>query len=148
MLERKKYQPGVDHDEFREIQKKLPEHLKMRVFICEYEGKPVTATIGSAIGNTGIYLLGATGDKGLQLKGAYLSQWLMIQWMKEHGCHWYDLGGINPEKNPGVYHFKAGLSGRDVHHIGQYELCQNLISSFSVKLFEKFVYFKNLKSNT
>lgn len=132
MLERKKYEPGVDYGEFREIQKDLPEHLKMKVIICEYEGEPVTATIGSAIGNTGIYLFGATGDKGLQLKGAYLTQWLMIRWMKEQGCHWYDLGGINPEKNPGVYHFKAGLSGKDVYHIGQFELCENIVSSFTV----------------
>ena len=134
MLKRKKYEPGLDYREFMEIQKDLPEPLKMRVIICEYEGEPVTATIGSAIGNTGIYLLGATGDKGLQLKGAYLSQWLMIRWMKEQGCHWYDLGGINAEKNPGVYHFKAGLSGRDVHHIGQFTICNSSMSSFAVIL--------------
>lgn len=136
MLERKKYEPGVDYDEFRKIQEDLPEHLKMRVIICEYEGEPVTATIGSAIGNTGIYLLGATGDKGLKLKGAYLSQWLMIQWLKERGCLWYDLGGINPEKNPGVYHFKAGLSGSDVHHVGQFEISQSIFSKQIVKNME------------
>jgi lipid II:glycine glycyltransferase (peptidoglycan interpeptide bridge formation enzyme) len=140
MLERKRYEPGVDYGEFKEIQKDLPEHLKMRVIICEYEGEPVTATIGSAIGNTGIYLLGATGDKGLQLKGAYLTQWLMIRWMKEQSCHWYDLGGINPEKNPGVYHFKAGLSGTDKSHIGQFELCQNILSS-------QFVFLSNRLKN-
>jgi len=136
MLERKKYEPGVDYDEFRKIQEDLPEHLKMRVIICLYENEPVTATIGSAIGNTGIYLLGATGNKGLQLKGAYLSQWLMIQWMKDRGCLWYDLGGINPEKNPGVYHFKAGLSGSDVHHVGQFEIFQSIFSKQIVKNME------------
>ena len=30
---------------------------------------------------------------------------------------WYDLGGISPEGNPGVYHFKSGLSGVDSTHI-------------------------------
>jgi len=128
MIARKQYEPGVDYGEFREMQKDLPEHQKMRIIVCSHEGEPVTATIGSAIGNTGIYLLGATGDKGLQLKGAYLSQWLTIQWMKDRGCRWYDLGGINPENNPGVYHFKSGLSGIDVRHIGQFERCQNQLS--------------------
>jgi lipid II:glycine glycyltransferase (peptidoglycan interpeptide bridge formation enzyme) len=132
MQSRKQYEPGVDYDEFRKIQKKLPLPLKMRILVCEYESKPVTATIVTAVGDTGIYLLGATGDKGQNLKGAYISQWLMIKWLKERGCKWYDMGGINPEKNPGVYHFKAGLSGKDVYHSGQFELCENIVSSFTV----------------
>ena len=136
MLKRKKYEPGVDYDAFREIQKDLPGPLKMRIIICLYEGEPVTATIGSAIGNTGIYLLGATGNKGLQLKGAYLSQWLMIQWLKDQGCRRYDLGGINPDSNPGVYHFKAGLSGRDVQHLGQFEISQCQLSKSIVTSIE------------
>ena len=140
MLDRKEYLPGVDYDEFREIQKDLPEPQKMRISVCEFQGKPVSTSIGSAIGNTGIYLLGATGTEGLNLKGSYLLQWRMIEWFKEKGCRWYDLGGINPEKNPGVYHFKAGLSGVDICHIGQFEVCKSSISSFLVKsgdLFQK-----------
>lgn len=128
-LNRKKYIPGVDYEEFREIQKNLPEPFKMKIMLCEYEGEPITATICTSVGNTGIYLFGATGDKGLQLKGAYLSQWLMIRWLKDRHCSWYDLGGINPERNPGVFHFKAGLSGKDVYHIGQFEACESLLSS-------------------
>jgi len=132
MRERKNFLPGVDCEEFREIQKNLLDAHKMNIIVCEYEGVPVTVTIGTAVGNTGIYLLGATGNKGLNLKGAYLSQWLMIQWLKDRGCRWYDLGGINPENNPGVFHFKAGLSGKDTYHIGQFEICNNLISRFLV----------------
>ena len=136
MLDRKEYLPGVDYDEFREIQKDLPEPLKMRIIVCEFQGKPVSTSIGSAIGNTGIYLLGATGTEGLNLKGSYLLQWRMIQWLKDKGCRWYDLGGINPEKNPGVYHFKAGLSGKDVCHIGQFEICPSVLSRIVVKFGE------------
>jgi lipid II:glycine glycyltransferase (peptidoglycan interpeptide bridge formation enzyme) len=137
MIERKHYDPGVDYGEFRDIQRDLPDQLKMRIIVCLHNGEPVTATIGSAIGDTGIYLLGATGDKGLQLKGAYLSQWLLIQWMKDRGCRWYDLGGINPEKNPGVYHFKAGLSGREVQHIGHLETSRGRLSHLLVKSLEE-----------
>lgn len=131
---RKKYDPGVDYNEFGEIQKDLPDPVKMKIIVCEYQGAPVTATIVSDIGDTGIYLFGATGDKGLKLKGAYLSQWLMIQWLKEKGCRWYDLGGIDPERNPGVYHFKAGLSGKEVYHIGQFEMCKSILSNMSIRM--------------
>jgi lipid II:glycine glycyltransferase (peptidoglycan interpeptide bridge formation enzyme) len=136
MQERKNYIPGVDYDEFKDVQESLSDSQKMRCVLCEHEGEPVTATIATAIGDTGIYLLGATGDKGLQLKGAYLSQWLIIKWLKERGCKYYDLGGINPENNPGVYHFKAGLSGEDVSHIGQYEYSESYVSNIIVKLGE------------
>ena len=36
----------------------------------------------------------------------------------------YNLHGINPDTNPGTYHFKAGLCGghgHDVHYVGTYD---------------------------
>jgi lipid II:glycine glycyltransferase (peptidoglycan interpeptide bridge formation enzyme) len=92
--------------------------------------------VGSAIGDRGIYLLGATNDQGMKNKGSYLLQWRMIEWLKENGCHWYDLGGIDPDGNPGVYHFKSGLSGKDVYHVGQFDYAENRVSSMVVKLGE------------
>lgn len=133
MQERKNYTPGVSYQEFREIQRGLPEPLKMKIMVCKYEGEPVSSAVFSGIGDTGIYLLGATGHKGMKTKGSYLLQWRAVQWFKEKGCRWYDLGGINPENNPGVYHFKAGLSGRDVCHIGPYEVCNRPLSSLLVR---------------
>lgn len=129
---RKKYIAGVDYNEFRDIQKDLPEQLKMIILICEYEGKALTATVGSLNGDTGIYLLGATGNEGMKMKGAYLLQWRLIEMMKESGYKWYDLGGINPDDNPGVYHFKSGISRREARHIGQYEISKNTYSRFIV----------------
>lgn len=137
MQDRKQYKPTVDYDEFREIQKRLPEQMKMHIVICKHEGEAVTATIGSAIGDRGIYLLGATGEVGMKQKSAYLSQWKMILWLRERGCRWYDLGGIDPENNPGVYHFKVGLSSMDVYHVGQFEENTSTMSSLVVGIAEK-----------
>jgi lipid II:glycine glycyltransferase (peptidoglycan interpeptide bridge formation enzyme) len=140
MLARKGYVPGVDYEEFGEIQKDLPESQKMKIMICEHDCEPIAATIVTALGNKGIYLLGASGDRGLQLKGSYLLQWQMIKWMKEEGYQQYDLGGINPHSNPGVYHFKSGIagkSGKDVLHIGQFECCQRRASLFLVRIVER-----------
>jgi lipid II:glycine glycyltransferase (peptidoglycan interpeptide bridge formation enzyme) len=138
MQDRKQYKPTIDYNEFEDVQSKLPELMKMHVVICKHEGEPVTATIVSAIGDRGIYLLGATGEAGMKQKSAYLSQWKMILWLCERGCRWYDLGGIDPENNPGVYHFKVGMSSVDVSHIGQYEANMSTMSSLAVGLAEKF----------
>ena len=86
----------------------------MIIIIREYEGKVLTATIGALIGNTGIYLLGATENEGMKMKGAYLLRWCLREIMKESGCKCYDLGGIDPDDNPGVYYFELGLSGKEV----------------------------------
>jgi lipid II:glycine glycyltransferase (peptidoglycan interpeptide bridge formation enzyme) len=57
-------------------------------------------------------------------KGSYLLQWKAIEWMKNNGCRRYNLNGINPIVNPGSYHFKAGLSGKngkDVYYLGRFD---------------------------
>lgn len=136
MHDRKRYVPGVNYNEFRNIQRDLSEPLKMKIFICEYEGKNGAAAIGSTIGERGIYLLGATGNEGMKMKGAYLLQWRFLQVLKETGCKSYDLGGIDPDGNPGVYHFKSGISRREMSHVGQFELCRSVLSRLIVESIE------------
>jgi len=133
MQKRKGFESTVDIEEFGRIQEDLPEIRRMRVLICEQDGVPVAGLVASAMGDSAIYLLGATSDDGLNAKGAYLLQWTMIQWLRENGIKWYDLGGIDPEGNPGVYSFKRGFSGTDVHQLPPLVACNNVVSSAVVK---------------
>ena len=133
MWSRKKFDTTVDVNEFGRLCEDLPAGLKMKILICEHQGQPVSSIVCSAIGNTGIYLLGATHDEGLNTKGAYLLQWKMIKWLKDNGFQFYDLGGIDPEQNPGVYHFKQGFSGQDVSRIPPLESCEDLLSAACMK---------------
>jgi hypothetical protein len=129
MRKRKTFETTVDILEFGRIQQDLAEPHRMRVLICEDGGVPVAGLVVSAMGNSAIYLLGATSDDGLNSKGAYLLQWTLIKWLKENGFRWYDLGGIDPERNPGVYHFKRGLSGMNVTQMGPVVACTSVMSS-------------------
>jgi lipid II:glycine glycyltransferase (peptidoglycan interpeptide bridge formation enzyme) len=133
MWERKAFETTVDVEEFGRIQEDLPESQRMRILICEQDGTPVAGVVASAMGDSAIYLLGATSDAGLTAKGAYLLQWTLIQWLRENGIRWYDLGGIDPEGNPGVYSFKRGFSGADVHQLPPLVACSNVVSSAVVK---------------
>lgn len=137
MMERKHFDTSVDVDEFRRMQVELPEPFKMQLFLCEQEGKVTNALVVSAIGDTAIYLLGATSSEGLKLKGAYLLQWRAIQWLKAQGCRWYDLGGINQERNPGVYHFKSGLGGNENRQLGMYDLSGGWASTIGTRAGEQ-----------
>ena len=129
MRKRKTFETTVDIEEFGQIQQDLAASHRMRVLICEDRGVPVAGLVASAMGDTAIYLLGATSDDGLNSRGAYLLQWTLIKWLKENGFKWYDLGGIDPEGNPGVYHFKRGLSGADVTQISPLMACTSAMSS-------------------
>jgi lipid II:glycine glycyltransferase (peptidoglycan interpeptide bridge formation enzyme) len=133
MRTRKSFDTTVDVNEFARIQETLPESQRMRVLVCESEGVPIAGLVVSRIGNSAIYLLGATGDEGIKAKGAYLLQWTMIQWLKESGVRWYDLGGIDPVGNPGVYSFKKGFSGNDVCQLAPVTASESAVSSFIVK---------------
>lgn len=131
MYNRKKYSTGVNYEQYRLINSDLPASQKMNIMVCKYENEPVAVSICSAIGDTGIYLLGATGNKGMRLNGSNLLQWQMIKWLQKRGCSYYDLGGIDPESNPGVYHFKCGIAGKagtDEKFIGQYIFHNNIQS--------------------
>jgi lipid II:glycine glycyltransferase (peptidoglycan interpeptide bridge formation enzyme) len=136
MRERKSFDTTVDVEEFGRIQEDLAQPARMRIWICEQEGEPVAGIVVSAMGNSAIYLLGATSDNGLNAKGAYLLQWTAIQWLKENGFRWYDLGGIDPERNPGVYHFKRGLCGADLWHMNQMGGSGSIVSSTIVNAAE------------
>jgi len=69
------------------------EHIKM--FVAEFEGKPVSAALMMAFGDTVTYWKG--GWSGMHA-GRYPNealQWAAIQWAKAHGHRYYDFGGIN-----------------------------------------------------
>ena len=105
----------------------------MQVLVCQDKGVSVAGLVASAMGDTAIYLLGATSNAGLNSKGAYLLQWTMIGWLKERGIKAYDLGGIDPERNPGVYSFKRGFSGADLCQIQPRAASGSAVSSGFVK---------------
>ncbi len=132
MHARKKFIQYVNINEFRNIQKSLPESQKMNIMICENDGESIAGLVWSAIGDRGIPIFSATGNKGLKLRGSYLLRWQMLEELKKRGCRYLDQGGIDPGRNPGGYHFKAGMGGIEVCSVGQFDACQNRMSSLAV----------------
>lgn len=130
----------VDINEIRSVQRELPDHLKMRIFICLHQNQPVSAAICAATGETAIYLLGATNEQGRKIKSSHLLQWRVVEWLKSRQCRWYDLGGVDRRENPGTYSFKAGLAGKtaqEVRYLGQFDACENKISSILIAMGDK-----------
>lgn len=139
MLDRKKFVPGVDYLEFSRIFERLPPELNMKVLICKKDNEPIATAVYSLIGEQGVLLLAATGNNGLTFNGSNMIQWEIIKRLKAVGCKSYDLGGVNPINNPGVFKFKKELAGKNgvtANHIGEHEYCSNAVMHFLMAILE------------
>ena len=124
MVSRKRFVEPNDIDKFRQIQASLPEDLKMRIMLCKSDDGICSGLICSAIGNTAVYLFGATSNSGMKSRGSYLLHWKLLETLKQQRIAVYNLNGINPVRNPGTYKFKselAGAAGADRQFLGQFE---------------------------
>ena len=129
MVNRKRLSTLVDVRELKRVQRRLPPGHKMRVFLLGVDGELCAGGVCSDLGDTALYLFGATSDRGLTTYGSYLVHWSMLAWAKARGCHAYDLNGVDPIRNAGGYQFKSQLAqatGRHVSFVGQFDAYPNL----------------------
>ncbi len=136
MHARKNFKEYVDVESFGKINDELPDNLKLNIFLCENENKVISGIVVPTIGNTAIYLLGATKEIALRMKSSFKVQWEIIKWLKVNGYKYYDLGGIDKVENPGVYNFKSRMGGKEITYIGGYQISNSFLSSKIVQLGE------------
>ena len=120
--ERKTFGLDLDSSFYAAVQEQALPGERFVVTLVRKDGEAAAGHLASCLGDTSVYLLGATLPVGLKAKAGYLLQWHAIQQARERGLSWYDLGGIDPDANPGVYHFKKGLSGAEVELLGPFEI--------------------------
>jgi hypothetical protein len=140
MLTRKQFNPSADFDKHRRIQAVLPDDLKLQVVVARQGGAVCAGTLYSALGDTAVYLFGATDDAGMRCSASYLVQWHILLALKERGVRYYDLNGVDPVGNPGTYHFKRGLAGKKsvgVTFAPPYEAAPSSLRSAAVLLIEQ-----------
>lgn len=121
LIERKRFTVDLDAGFYRRVQQQAAPGERLHLAIALFDGRPAAGIVASLTGRTAVYLLGAANAVGMQQKAAYLLQWHVIEQARVRGCRWYDLGGIDPEENPGVYHFKQGLGGIEITAPGPFE---------------------------
>ena len=122
LLDRKHFK-GLDPQEFTKTHPLLSDPEKMTFVVARLGGEPVAVTLSSNLGDTGIMLLVASNDRGLECGASYVIWYQSVLAALKAGMTWCDLGGIDPEANPSVYQFKSRLGGDEVFHIGAFECC-------------------------
>lgn len=138
-LDRKGFAVLISTDDFREVQKDLPEEYKMRIMVCNYEDKPCSALVCSHMGDMGINMLSANSNYMIEhnLGSSYVLFWQMALWLKENNYTLYDLGGMNPFENPGTYRFKknfTGTNGNPAWNIGKFDCWGNSVLYTGIRI--------------
>ena len=124
MVQRKQFKERMDLQALHKAQEEETDANKLIFFLALHEGQAVAAIGLSWLGDTAVYLLGASNSQGRRLNASYVLQWHVLQKLKEWGCTWYDLGGINTHGKSGILQFKqrlAGKNGTQIQLIGEIE---------------------------
>lgn len=114
------------YEYFEMIWDNMVENHMAQVFLAEFEGRAVAATLALILGKKAWYLYGASSNEYRNVMPNYLIQWEMIQWAQGKGCEIYDFRGVSGdlnEENPlyGLYRFKKGFNGELVEFIGDWD---------------------------
>lgn len=116
----------------------------VKLFLAKYQDKIIAGTLNSFFNQTAIYLHGASDYSHRNLMASYLLQWQAIIQAKEQGLKYYDFGGINQEKWPGVTRFKKGFlpcrqagNDQETHYPGAFDLVLNKFWFFIYKIARK-----------
>lgn len=120
-MDRKHISVDVGADFYRELRARNEGDEGYYICLAMVDGKPVSGQLVNLLGDTGVTILAATGDAGLKCKASNLLQWDAVVEARRRGLHWFDLGGIEPESQPGVYHFKCGLGGVETASPGPFQ---------------------------
>ena len=115
---------GIEY--YRVIWRELVERDLARLFVAEYEGRPIAAKLSFIFGDKVWYVYGASGNAYRNVMPNHALQWAMIQWAKSRGCTMYDFRGVSGDLNPdnplyGLYRFKKGFGGEFVEFTGEFD---------------------------
>lgn len=125
--EKKGFDVDLDPSFYADVQRQLPRQDRMTVSLAEKDGKLIAGHVNSTLGDTAVNLFRAMTPEGAQTQVSYLLQWNAIAAAAERNFRYYDMGGIDPEDNPGVYSFKKGVGGEDVTAAGPFECCPDAV---------------------
>lgn len=118
------------------------EDTEITLYIASHDGEDLAAIITLFQKDEAIYLYGCSGNTKRNLMPAYLVQWTAIKDAKEYGSKIYDFYGIPPtgdEAHPmhGLYLFKTGFGGPEVHRPGSFDIPLSLLY-YPYSMAEKF----------
>jgi lipid II:glycine glycyltransferase (peptidoglycan interpeptide bridge formation enzyme) len=85
------------------------------------EGKLVAFRAAGVYGGKAIDLLAASGQRGRKVYASYATLWALFAHCQNMGVETYDMSGVDPGGNKGVFNFKKGTGASMVRYLGEKE---------------------------
>ena len=118
----KRFPTGVRIDFVEKLFKEFEGQHPLTVVLVEDQGQDVAGGVFGVAGNTALYYLGASAPGAGDGKSpGYFLHWQVIQYLKNAGMHWYDLGGLLDQPDSGVDRFKNRTNGQRLVFPGRFE---------------------------
>ena len=102
----------------------LYEHVGDRLITCscrDASGKLVAFRACATFGDKAWDMLAATAVAGRKSYASYATFWALTQECHRRGVKQYDLSGVDPVGNRGVYDFKQGTGAAPLEYLGEWE---------------------------
>jgi len=96
--------------------------VRTSLFLAMFDGKPVAGALMLVHEDTAYYLHGGSDYNFREAMAPYSLHWFLILEMKKQGFKYYDFGGSEGTKWPGLTRFKLGWGGRTVEYPGSFDL--------------------------
>ena len=100
---------------------------QVNLYVASHEGDNLGAIMTLFSKTESVYLYGCSSNKKRNLMPNFLLQWTAMSDAKAYGSRYYDMYGMPPTDDPshpmhGLYLFKTGFGGRNVHRAGTYDV--------------------------
>jgi hypothetical protein len=80
----------------------------------------------------------AAGNLAREMNVSHALVFELVKYCKKIGCTTYDLGGIDPINNAGVYNFKKGTGANTIRQLGEFEWSNNIILKLAINALSKY----------
>jgi hypothetical protein len=95
---------------------------ELRVFRCDDDsGNPLAVRGALIFGDKAWDIFAAVSTQGRKQYSSYVTAWSLLNHCGAENCKTYDLSGIDPINNKGVYDFKHGTGATEIKYIGEWE---------------------------
>jgi len=115
---------GLDEQLSRREVEQLLKNLKQRLVLyrCDDEAGEVVSLLGCMVaGDQACAVFWATSEAGRKLHASYATFWAVVQHCRRIGIKSYDLAGIDPVRNHGVYRFKRATGAAPIEYLGEWD---------------------------
>jgi lipid II:glycine glycyltransferase (peptidoglycan interpeptide bridge formation enzyme) len=115
---------GLDEQLSRKEVEELLRSLKQQLVLyrCDDANDEVVSLLGCmVVGDQACAVFWATSEAGRKNNASYATFWAVVQHCRRIGIKSYDLAGIDPVRNHGVYRFKRATGAAPIEYLGEWD---------------------------